>query len=228
MANLRELREKARSMDPPLEFSKDTTKEQLEELIAERLANDTETVPWDAKDETSIPLPATEKGTHKVDAIATSEPPEAPGDYARSIEINEADLNMEFKDQAKRYLKYAVSEARAQAEVIRVKTALEMTEAEVEKKIRAELEAEAVEGKGKVTEKRIQSAVITHPLYRTAFETYLQAKENADVLKAVVMSFAQRKDMLMQLGMAKRQEMEQNGMNLREKVKDVVGKRTPV
>jgi hypothetical protein len=232
MATLRELREQARSMDPPISFEKGTTKEQLEEMIAERMALDSEKKAEMAADEgapaeaaADIAVTDSETGTTLDVAPPTSVVDESA--FSSDVKINEGDLNKEFVSQAALFAKYAMQEARAQGEVIRTKFILEVTEAEVASKIR---EGYRLKDQ-KITEKQLEAEVLKNPAHRAAYRKYLAAKESAEILRAAKDAFAQRKDMLVQLGLTKRQEADQNSLSLREKVKEVVaggGKRTPV
>ena len=140
-------------------------------------------------------------------------------DFKSSIEINEGDLNTEFKQQASLYAYFATAEATAKSNVMAAKLRLEVVDAELTKKIRAELS----EGAAKApTEKAIQSEVILSEQYQAAQKYLIDASKNADIAKGVKEAFGQRKDMLIQLGSAKRQEVDQIGMNLREKAKAVM------
>lgn len=235
MATLRDLREQARSMVPPVEYSKTTTKEELEEMIAERLATDAEKAPFDTDPEPASavkPLPAevfpTEAPANEtvLDIPDPVKPSVGELTFATDITINEGDLNKEFIEQPSKFLKYAVTEAQAQGLVLKAKFILETTEAEVASSIREDYRRRDL----KLTEKQLESEVLKNSKYQHVMKEYLKAKEQADILRAARDAFTQRKDMLVQLGLARRQETEQNTIAIKEKVKEVVGsgRRAPV
>jgi len=235
MATLRDLREQARSMVPPVEYSKTTTKEELEEMIAERLAADAEKAPFDTDPEPvhaveppSAEVSATEAPANEtvLDIPDPVKPSVGELTFATDITINEGDLNKEFIEQPSKFLKYAVTEAQAQALVLKAKFILETTEAEVASTIREDYRRRDL----KLTEKQLESEVLKNSKYQHVMKEYLKAKEQADILRAARDAFTQRKDMLVQLGLARRQESEHSTMAIKEKVKEIVGsgRRTPV
>jgi hypothetical protein len=68
----------------------------------------------------------------------------------------------------------------------------------------------------KPTEKMNESEVLLTEQYQTAQQSLINATCDADMARAAKDAFMQRKDMLIQLGSSRRQEIEQTGMSIRE------------
>ena len=164
-----------------------------------------------APDPTPSPVEAAAAG---IGRLKVGEP-----SFADDVEINEGDLNTEFKSQASKYASYANAEAYAKGKAMTAKLRLEVVDAEMTKKIRERLLTEGT----KPTEKMIQSEVILSPEYQAAQQQLIDANRDADIARGAKEAFTQRRDMLIQLGSAKRQEVDQIGMGLREKAKEVLG-----
>lgn len=79
-------------------------------------------------------------------------------------------------------------------------TDLECAYAQLDKEYRATLSG------GKVTEKVIESNILTDARYVAMQNKYLDAVENTGVLRAACEAMRQRKDMLVQLGAQRRAE----------------------
>jgi hypothetical protein len=85
---------------------------------------------------------------------------------------------------------------------LRAKWAAETAEGECYIAQRERLEAE-----GKVTEKKIESAVATDPMYVAARNAEIEAEAERARLRGVVEAIATKRDMLMSLGAYIREEM---------------------
>ena len=92
MATLRELRKQVKDLG--LTYEKNNTIAQLQEMIAEKMCDDETPA-------AETPAPATT--------------------FSDEIEINEGDLNTEFKNQASKYAAFAAAEANAKAAGWKVK-----------------------------------------------------------------------------------------------------------
>ncbi len=227
MATLRELRKQAKDLE--ISYEKDTTAEVLQELIAEKMCL--------LELEKEIAIPPAEVFTPEEPALVippsrspiTEPEPSTPAPvetasrgestFASDIEINEDDLNNEFKTQASKFDFYARAEAMAKAKAMSAKARLEVVDAEMTKKIRERL---ALEGT-KPTEKMIQSEVILSDEYQAAQRALIDANQVADIARGAKDAFVQRRDMLIQIGVSKRQIADQIGMNIKERVKEVLG-----
>jgi len=237
MATLRELRTQAKEMG--IAYTKETTPDQLQEMIVEKMCTasggeGSESEPALAPPAARAPITVVEPPVavevpaheHISDHVGTAPPHVMPGismdenNFAKEVAINEGDLNTEFKNQASKFVVFATEEAKAKAKVMTAKLRLEVVSAEMTKKIREKLISEGI----KPTEKMIESEVITSPEYSAAQQALIQANCDADIARGAKEAFIQRKDMLIQLGSAKRQEMDQIGMSLKDRVKEVISK----
>ena len=207
MATLRELRKQAKDLG--ITYEKTTNAEALQEMIAETLCEKetpTESVTREPVKESPAPAPAPAPESN-------DSPAERENAFSTEVAINEGDLNTEFKEQASKYAGFATAEANAKARVLTAKLRLEVVDSQMTKQIRERLVKEGV----KATEKMISSEVITTKEYQVAQNNLIEAQRAADIARGVKEAFQQRKDMLIQLGSSKRQEIDQIGMNLKEK-----------
>ena len=122
--------------------------------------------------------------------------------------IDVSDLSSEFSSQAIRFAQYAmdyeiscVEEDEAKADVASVAAQLD-----------AQVRMDMTQGGAKITEKKVENTVITSPIYNQALTKHLDAKRRAGMLKAARDAFAQRKDMLVQLGATQRAEAASTGI----------------
>ena len=214
MATLRELRKQAINLG--LKYEKDTSPEQLQELITEKLIELDES-PAEVSSPPAETAEDQPKRTPVKEEPNDDDPPETS--FGEDVEINEDNLSAEFINQSKTYFKYARIEAQAKAKVMSAKLRLEIVDAEMTKTVREQL---VEEGAAKPTEKMIASKVLTSKQYKAAMQSLIDATRNADIAKGMKESFQQRRDMLIQLGTTKRQEMDQIGLSIREKAKAAV------
>ena len=124
--------------------------------------------------------------------------------------VNEANLNQEFIEQPSTFAWFATLAEIANAEVSSKELALEVLKANLEGELRQRL----AELGGKVTEKMIEGGVITDKRYKVATEELIDSTKQLGILKSMVKALDQRKDMLIQLGSMKRQEMFLDGSGL--------------
>jgi len=103
--------------------------------------------------------------------------------------ISEANILEELAEHSARYAWFAVLFAKAKAREERLKFELKVLEAELDREYREN-------GKGKVTEKFLEKAIVADERYKEKMKEYLQAKEEAGVLQAVVEALEHKKDML--------------------------------
>lgn len=109
------------------------------------------------------------------------------------IEINELELDKEWIKQPKMYLEHAAKLADARAEMDEAKSALTLVEAEMDLKIRNNPERYEIE---KITEKTVQTTIITSARYKETQKEFFEAKHKVDLLSAVVDALEHRKKAL--------------------------------
>jgi hypothetical protein len=115
--------------------------------------------------------------------------------------INEATLTDEFIKQPSTYAYFAALSEFAVADVEQKKLALSVLEANLDSQKRLELKDT------KVTEAVIKSAIVKDKKYQMMVEEIIEAERQLGILKSLVEGLKQRKDMLIQIGSTKRQEM---------------------
>lgn len=128
---------------------------------------------------------------------------EFKGNIQDIVKINEATLTDEFTRQPSVYAWFATLAEIAAAQVEKTKFDLSVTRAKLDSIKRADL---ANEGK-KVTESMVEAAITTDVKIMALTEELIDGGRQLGILKALVRALDQRKDMLIQLGSTKRQEM---------------------
>lgn len=125
-----------------------------------------------------------------------------PVQFKSDVSVNIADLDDAFTRQASLFAHYGMQAARASEQVDNLKLLQEVKEAQLSNEHRESLLAEG----GKVTEKMIDSAVLTDPRYIKIRKAYNEAKGVLEMNKASTEAFRQRRDMLIQIGADAREE----------------------
>lgn len=108
------------------------------------------------------------------------------------LAIDELRLDVECKRQPQLYFQYAQKLADAQADMSAAKSALELTEAELDKKIRAMPGKYGLEDSG-LTEKAISRRIPMLDEYKNAVENLRTAQHKVQVLSAAVTALEHRK-----------------------------------
>ncbi len=125
--------------------------------------------------------------------------------FSTDIAIDSTNLDDEFCTQAEKYAFYAFLAAQAKSSYERHKFELEQTYATIDHEKRAEGDAiRAQNPKFKHTEKMVENEVITDQRYTDKKIETLNAKLLSEQLDKAAASIAQRKDMLVQLGLGHR------------------------
>lgn len=106
------------------------------------------------------------------------------------MRIDKLKLDEEWIAHPAMVQEYAEKQAVAQNKFDRAKYKLELTEAELDTKIRAD---PAAYGVPKLTEKVVEKTILLHPQYQEDMEAYLDAKADLESYKAVIASFSHRK-----------------------------------
>ena len=127
------------------------------------------------------------------------------GTIKEVLHINEATLTDEFIKQPSTYAYFAALAEYAVADVEHKKLAFSVLEANLDSQKRTELKETP-----KVTEAVIKSAIIKDRKYQVSAEELIEAERQLGILKSLVRALEQRKDMLIQLGSSKRQEINLN------------------
>lgn len=137
---------------------------------------------------------------------------EFKGNLREIVKITEADLTEEFVRQPSLYAWFATLGEFASAEVETQKMNLSILRANLDAEKRLELGREAK----KPTEAMVGSAIDVDSTYKDAQVALIEAKRQYGILKGIVKALEQRKDMLIQVGSTKRQEMSLSefGVNL--------------
>lgn len=120
------------------------------------------------------------------------------------IMINQADIGGEMQKQPAHFFYIAEQAVQAEAMFETGKFKLDQTVATLDSQIR---EKAANEGK-KLTEKLIEKEVELHPSYKDAKVHLIKAKANKEMWKAKREAWYQRKDMLVQMAINQRSELE--------------------
>ncbi|WEU67338.1 AAA family ATPase [Xanthomonas phage JGB6] len=125
------------------------------------------------------------------------------------------DINIDFMRQAGLYAYYAALLVQAEEQLDKYEHNIERMEAKLDQTIRDD----AVTSGSKVTEGQITKRVARNAMLIELKRRYIEAKAQVGYLKSTCIAFAQRKDMLIQLGMLRRKEEEASGMSVRTSTK---------
>ena len=141
---------------------------------------------------------------------------EFKGNLREIVKITEADLTEEFIKQPSLYAWFATLCEFASAEVETKKMNLSIDRANLD----AEKRAALLSATKKPTEAMVGSAIDVDERYVTAQKALIEAKRQYGILKGIVKALEQRKDMLIQVGSTKRQELNLNEFSVNlEKVR---------
>lgn len=135
---------------------------------------------------------------------------EFKGNLREIVKIVESDLTNEFIRQPSLYAWFATLLEYASAEVETQKMNLSI--------LRANLDAEKRKELGqlskKPTENMINSAIEVDDKYKDAQVNLIETRRQYGILKGIVRALEQRKDMLIQVGSTKRQELTLNDFSM--------------
>jgi len=113
-------------------------------------------------------------------------------DYQKELACSEETINDDLKDQPSHFAWYAVLAEIAQAELAEAKVTLDLAEASLDAKFRAEAEA-------RTTETMIKNKIKLDPIFTAAQENYNTLRKNVGILGAIKDAFYHRKDVLIAL-----------------------------
>jgi len=125
-------------------------------------------------------------------------------DLKKKFEIDETNLDEELAKQASMFVYYAELAVKTEKEYQQFKMEAEEIGALIAKQIREEYENE---GK-KLTEKLLEQEVITNPKNKIVRQKLLDLQAKRDLAKVLKEGWHMRKDMLIQIAINKRAEME--------------------
>lgn len=117
--------------------------------------------------------------------------------------INDTDIQGAFMAQAALFGHYSVLAVRAQRQLDTFKQLLEIKTAAFDRQARDALASTG----GKITEKMVENDIIRRPEYVQLVKKINAAREIADLGKYVLEALKQKRDMLIQIGVARREEM---------------------
>jgi len=113
--------------------------------------------------------------------------------YEEDIRIDDSALDIEWLEQAGLFMKYARHCASTRRAFDDAKQDLDIKKAELDKAIRENPSDYGIE---KVTENAVASCILTHKMYKEAFQVYLDAKYEMEMAQYAVQAFNQRKEAL--------------------------------
>ena len=113
--------------------------------------------------------------------------------YEKDIEIDDTALDIEWLEQPRKMMQYSKNAAFRRMKLEEAKQALDITKAEVDKKIRKNPEKFGIE---KITENVISATILIANEYQEAYAEYLTAKYESDMASGAVQAFEQRKSAL--------------------------------
>lgn len=122
--------------------------------------------------------------------------------FNRDTKLTEATLDSAMMEQSGLRAFYGSQAAQAEAQHARLKVRFEVLEAKLYDEHRKALAA----GTEKVTEKMVENAVKLDPRWLKGKNTVIEADTIASINKSLVISLADRKDMMVQLGADRREE----------------------
>lgn len=125
-----------------------------------------------------------------------------PNEFKKETQVKDFNLDSCFMEQSSLRAHYGAMAARAEAQASTAKVKFEVLEARLYDHHRKIL----TDAGAKVTEKMVENAVKTDPRWLAGKENVIEAETIASVNKALAVSLADRRDMLIQLGADRRDE----------------------
>ncbi len=113
--------------------------------------------------------------------------------YEDDLKIDETALDIEWLDQPTLMFKYGKLLAYARMEADLSKENLNLVKAELDKDIRTNPEMYAID---KITEAAIQNTILTQSKYKKAYQRYIDASFEVNILQSAVSAVDQRKTAL--------------------------------
>lgn len=120
----------------------------------------------------------------------------------KDITFAESEIDNAMQEQASLFVHYAVLHAHAGAFADKVKNLLRLTEASVGKTIREDAEVSGA----KITERKIEESILLDKGVQKLKSTLIEAEMDEQIAHSALEAFRQRRDMLVQRGVALREE----------------------
>jgi hypothetical protein len=131
---------------------------------------------------------------------------------ASLFEVDEVDLDKEYREQSALYAYFVVEAAKAEREHASAVDEKDFVHAECDEFYREEIRDTGV----KLTEAMVESAIIQDDEYREVRIQLLRAKEHWTILKGIVRALEQRANMLISLGAHRRAEFDMTNMVIKK------------
>lgn len=128
---------------------------------------------------------------------------EYTSNLANDIRIDRMNLSEEFADHSRRFAWYSTAYELSVDHETRLKALVDRAYAQLDTLIRANAEANGI----KLTEKRVENAVITHHEYVDIQDQLFDAKLQTGLLKSARDAMMHRKDALVSIGANQRAEL---------------------
>jgi hypothetical protein len=136
-------------------------------------------------------------------------------DMAKDLGIDKASINADLANQPAMFAWYATLSELAKDKVAKAKSHLEVTEAELDQRIRRDWD---IDRNGKMTEAGVSASIKLSPIYQKAESQLQEAQKTNGLLNVARQAFDQRKDMLISLAANMRAESDTEITVLKEKV----------
>lgn len=134
----------------------------------------------------------------------------------KDVAFSPENLDDAFINQASLFCFYAEQSRQASKKMDNLKLRMEIFEAEADKQVRDD----AATTGAKITEKVVEAAITRNEKYTKAVMSYNDAKATHQMLRDILDAFKQRKDMLMQIGLTRRDELKAAGFRVNESSQD--------
>jgi hypothetical protein len=121
----------------------------------------------------------------------------------RDINFSPEDIDNAVIGQAGLYAYYAEQAMWAQREADNLKLKVKLEEAKLDKTVREQMGLQGI----KITEAAVEKEILRHPDYQAVKTQEIDAQATATLLRDTLEAFKQRRDMLIQLGVQRREEM---------------------
>ncbi len=113
--------------------------------------------------------------------------------YEKDIKIDCDQLDLEWLEQAEKFMRYARNAANCRKYADEIKEKLDLTKAELDQKIRTNPEKYKIE---KITENVVNVTIIQQEDYKIVNKEYMEAKYELDIAQFGVSAMNQRKEAL--------------------------------
>ena len=147
-------------------------------------------------DETDLPVEETKKTEASRERFSAET-------LRRDLAINDADLDSAMTEQAGLYGFYSMQYAKAQFEADQAKIRAEVAKARAHKDVRSRLISKGA----KFSEALLEAEVTLHPEYQDALELSAKYRMRAEMLRQSLEALKQRRDMLVQKGKSRLEEL---------------------